>query len=95
MALIAALPWLWILTNFSRLVERMEYVDPLSTMDYVMACLAIVTILEATRRTVGLPMVILAALVLLYTMFGNLAPRPAGHQGHPGGHHAGAPLYSA
>ncbi len=76
MALIAALPWLWILANFSRLVDRMEYVDPLSAMDYAMACLAIVTILEATRRTVGLPMVILAALVLLYTMFGNLAPGP-------------------
>jgi TRAP transporter 4TM/12TM fusion protein len=75
-AVIAALPWLWILTNFERLVERMEYVDPLSSMDYAMAVLAIVTVLEATRRTVGLPMVLLAVLVFLYTLFGDLAPGP-------------------
>ncbi len=73
-ALLAALPWAWILLNFERLVERMEYVDPLSTMDYVMAVLAIITVLEATRRTVGMAMVVLAVVILLYTFFGSHAP---------------------
>lgn len=73
-AVLAALPWVWILLNFERLVERMEYVDPLSTMDYAMAVLAIITVLEATRRTVGMAMVVLALLVFAYTMFGEYAP---------------------
>jgi len=73
-AIVAALPWLWILFNFNRLVERMEYVDPLSTMDYAMGILAILTILEATRRTVGIAMVLLAVLMFFYTLFGSYAP---------------------
>jgi TRAP transporter 4TM/12TM fusion protein len=74
LAVLAALPWLWILLNFERLADRMEYVDPLSAMDYLMAVLAIITVLEATRRTVGMAMVLLAVLVLGYTLFGEYAP---------------------
>ena len=73
-AALAALPWAWILLNFERLVERMEYVDPLSYMDYAMAVLAIITVLEATRRTVGMAMVLLAVFVFAYTLFGAYAP---------------------
>ena len=73
-AVIAALPWLWILINFERLVERMEYVDALTDIDYFMACLAIITVLEATRRTVGLSMVLLAIIVFIYTLFGDYVP---------------------
>jgi len=71
---VAALPFLWMLVNFDRLVERMEYVDPLSMWDYGMAILAMLVVLEATRRTVGPPMVVLALLILVYTLFGSLAP---------------------
>ena len=71
---LAALPWAWILMNFERLVERMEYVDPLSSMDYAMGVLAIITVLEATRRTVGMAMVLLALFVFAYTFFGTYAP---------------------
>ncbi len=74
LVILAILPWLWILMNFERLVDRMEYIDPLSNMDYLMAILAIITILEATRRTIGLPMVFLAIIIFIYTLFGSYAP---------------------
>ncbi len=42
--------------------------------DLVTACVGIVLLLEATRRTLGLPLMILALIFLTYVFFGHLAP---------------------
>lgn len=54
---------------------------PPTQMDFIFGCAAIVLVLEATRRIVGLPIVIVAITFLLYAKFGNLIP---GMLGHPG-----------
>ncbi|MCS2608016.1 TRAP transporter permease [Halomonas sp. wenzhen-202101] len=53
-----------------------------STLDLAVAALGVLFVLEATRRTVGLPIVIMAALAILYALFGNLIPSPL--LSHPG-----------
>lgn len=54
---------------------------PPTTMDFIFGCAAILLVLEATRRIVGLPITIIAVIFLLYAKFGNFIP---GMLGHPG-----------
>lgn len=54
---------------------------PPTQMDFIFGCAAILLVLEATRRIVGLPITIVAIVFLLYAKFGNLLP---GMMGHPG-----------
>jgi len=44
--------------------------------------IAILVLLEATRRSIGYAIVILAIIFLLYAYFGNLIPGIAGHRGY-------------
>ncbi|WP_249872640.1 TRAP transporter permease [Oceanobacillus saliphilus] len=44
------------------------------SIDIVVSILGILLLLEATRRTVGLPIVIVASIAILYTIYGNLIP---------------------
>jgi TRAP transporter 4TM/12TM fusion protein len=52
-----------------------------SAMDIVTASIGILVLLEATRRTVGLPMTILAILFLGYIMLGKYLPDVLAHKG--------------
>ncbi|MDD2966179.1 MAG: TRAP transporter permease [Desulfovibrionaceae bacterium] len=54
---------------------------PATDMDFYFGCAAIVLVLEATRRIVGLPITIVAIVFLLYAKFGNLLPGMLGHRG--------------
>ncbi|MDV2856974.1 TRAP transporter permease [Oceanimonas sp. CAM02] len=45
-----------------------------STVDLIIAVLGVLFVLEATRRTVGMPIVIVAALAIAYALFGNFIP---------------------
>ncbi len=54
---------------------------PPTELDFIFGCAAILLVLEATRRIVGLPITIVAIVFLLYAKFGNLIP---GLMGHPG-----------
>ncbi len=54
---------------------------PPPEMDFFFGCAAILLVLEATRRIVGLPITLVAICFLLYAKFGNLIP---GMMGHPG-----------
>ena len=54
---------------------------PPTEMDFFFGCAAILLVLEATRRIVGLPITLVAICFLLYAKFGNLIP---GMMGHPG-----------
>ncbi|WP_119167909.1 TRAP transporter permease [Algihabitans albus] len=51
------------------IVNRMAYVDPLQTADFVLGVTMIVLLLEATRRAVGLALPITAAAFLGYAFF--------------------------
>ncbi len=50
-------------------------------MDIVVAGAGVLLLLEATRRAVGWPMVVLAALFMAYCIFGALHARGAPHKG--------------
>jgi len=50
-------------------------------MDVVVACIGMVLLLEATRRSLGPPLTILATLFLIYTFFGRYMPSVIAHKG--------------
>ncbi|KUP07559.1 C4-dicarboxylate ABC transporter [Bacillus coahuilensis p1.1.43] len=57
-------------------------VGSLTTMDFVVGLIAILLVLEATRRAVGLPITIIAFVFLLYMYFGRSMPGFLAHRGY-------------
>ena len=56
---------------YPRLVMRVPFVSPLTTLDYVVAVFLVVAVLEATRRVAGMGMVAVCLVALAYAFFGN------------------------
>ncbi len=52
------------------------------TLDWVMGTLAIVVLLEATRRAIGWPLPIIAVVLIIYAMYGNHLPSVFAHPGN-------------
>jgi TRAP-type uncharacterized transport system fused permease subunit len=52
-------------------------------LDVILGTILIVTVIEATRRTVGLILPLLAGVFLVYGFFGPYFPGPFGHRGYP------------
>jgi TRAP transporter 4TM/12TM fusion protein len=73
----------WVIFDRGRIVTRLVYVDPLSPIDLVLGILAILLVLEATRRTLGNTLVILALCFLAYALAGPLMPGVLEHKGAP------------
>ncbi len=70
---------IYILTNYTEIVIRLG--TPTS-MDIVLGAITTLLVLEATRRVVGLPLVIVAVLSLIYGHFGYVLPGIFGHRGY-------------
>ncbi|MBO8128101.1 MAG: TRAP transporter permease [Peptococcaceae bacterium] len=68
----------YIIINYRELMMRGG--DPL-TIDLVFGGICILLVLEATRRVVGKPLVILAILFLFFAYFGPYVPEPFAHRG--------------
>lgn len=70
-------------------IARFDYDDitflleGIGDLDKLAGCITIVLLLEATRRTVGMVMVAIAALFLAYAMFGNYLPTQIASSGFP------------
>ncbi|WP_428911413.1 TRAP transporter permease [Niallia sp. Krafla_26] len=56
-------------------------VGRLTDMDFIIGLLAILLVLEATRRTVGLPIMIIAIVFIIYAIFGPYMPGSLAHRG--------------
>ena len=69
----------YLFVNYKELVMRGG--SPL-TMDVVMGVIAILLVIEAARRVVGLPLVIVALCFLVYTFLGPYLPGMLGHRGY-------------
>ncbi|WP_274308887.1 TRAP transporter permease [Solibacillus daqui] len=67
----------WVI-NYERLVQSLGKLD---TMDFYVGLLAVVLVLEAARRAVGLPIAIIAGLFLLYAFYGPYMPDFMAHRG--------------
>ncbi|AHY47802.1 TRAP transporter, 4TM/12TM fusion protein [Rubrobacter radiotolerans] len=63
----------YIVINYERLTNQ-SVIFGFSTLDYTVAGLGVLLVLEATRRCVGLPIVVIAACALLYGWLGPYMP---------------------
>ena len=61
--------------------DLVNRVGRLTEMDLGIGLLAILLVLEATRRAVGLPITIIALLFIGYALFGPYMPGPLAHRG--------------
>jgi len=59
---------LHIFVNYDYFINRIIYIDTLTTADRVYAVLAVVVVLEATRRVIGLALPITALVFLVYAI---------------------------
>ena len=69
---------IYIIVNYERIVLD---VDLPSMVDYAHATAAILLLLEATRRIVGMPIALVAIVFLCYALLGQYLPGMAGHGG--------------
>ncbi|MEG1773793.1 MAG: TRAP transporter fused permease subunit, partial [Oscillospiraceae bacterium] len=74
----AAVSSIYWLLNFKAIVYRVGNITPL---DFWMGVMAILTVLEATRRVIGYPVLILAGISLVYCYFGPYFPNFFVHRG--------------
>ncbi len=78
LALVGAFCASYLFLFYTGLSERPG--DPL-TIDLVVAVIGIVLLLEATRRTLGPPLMVVASIFILYTFAGPYMPNIIAHQG--------------
>ncbi len=67
--------------NAGAILERVRYVDPVTDLDMLFGCTAVLLTMEATRRTAGMPLVIVGVCFILYALFGQDLPGPFRHSG--------------
>lgn len=74
---------LGVVSSLYALANWMEFYSyQLSTLDMVMLVILVVTVLESTRRSIGLPMCFIALGAILYCLFGNMMPDVIAHKGY-------------
>ena len=79
--IVSALPFLWAIANHDRIIHRMYGSDPVIFVDLVMGILAIIVILEATRRTIGMVLNYIAIFFIVYSLTGPYWPGLFAHKG--------------
>ena len=71
----------YFMLELDNLLERIRYVDEVTGADLFFGTATILLVLEITRRTSGLPLVIVCSVFLLYALFGQYLPASIGHNG--------------
>lgn len=66
---LATAPVLYLFVNYDYVVNRIYYVDDLTTADMVLGTILVVMILEATRRVIGFALPLTALVFLAYGLF--------------------------
>lgn len=78
LAVISMVPPIYILVNYQDLILRAGTV---TMTDSIVGAIGIIMVLEAARRIVGLPIVIVVVCFLAYGFFGRYMPGPLAHRG--------------
>jgi len=78
LALIAAFCAAYMFIFYAAIAQRPG--DP-TTYDLVIAVVGLILLLEATRRALGPPLMVVAAVFLIYTFFGQHMPEVIAHKG--------------
>ncbi|HPE88796.1 MAG TPA: TRAP transporter permease [Spirochaetia bacterium] len=77
-AILGALTPMYIIVNYGELVLR---AGTATTMDMVVGVIGILLVLEAARRIVGLPIVVIASVFIAYAFAGPWLPGQLAHRG--------------
>ncbi|MFJ8236596.1 TRAP transporter permease [Ureibacillus sp. NPDC094379] len=78
LAILGALTGIYWTLNYERLVTSLGTINQ---MDFIVGLIVSVLVLEAARRSVGLPIAIIASLFLIYAFFGQQMPDFLAHRG--------------
>ncbi|MCT4607283.1 MAG: TRAP transporter permease [Marinisporobacter sp.] len=78
LAVVAAAVCMYVVVCYKDLVLRAGTV---TTLDRIVGLIAIVLVLEAARRVIGWPMVIIALIFIAYALFGRSIPGKLAHRG--------------
>ncbi len=81
LAIAAAASFAWAFSRADEWLDRYVGYDPIPTSDFIFGCLAMVTIFEATRRTVGSTIVVLNLIFISYALTGPSWPGILEHGG--------------
>ncbi|WP_439577055.1 TRAP transporter permease [Elioraea sp.] len=81
LALAAAAAFAWAFYSADRWLARFVGFHPVGTLDLTMGIIAIVTVFEATRRTVGATIVVLNLVFMAYALTGPVWPGVFEHRG--------------
>jgi len=73
----------YMLLHVQDIASRMLYVTPVTLNQMILGWVVVLATLEATRRMLGWPMVILALVFIAYTQAGPYLPYPFWHRGYP------------
>lgn len=84
LAVLAAAVAVYFYVNLDVLLNRIMYVDEVTSTDMFFGIATILLVLEVTRRTSGWSLVLVAAGFLLYAMFGQYLPNAINHTGVTG-----------
>ena len=76
LAILAVIPGLYVILNFNWVISRTWGVTPLLPIEKILGILFIILVIEATRRTVGSTLAILATLFLVYPLVASSLPGP-------------------
>ncbi|WP_102348686.1 TRAP transporter permease [Bacillus sp. Marseille-P3661] len=80
--IILVLSQIYLILNYDYLMGgRFPYMTPLSTSETLIGLLIVLIVIDATKRTMGWGMTILAILFFLYPMMGPYLPGIFGHDG--------------
>ena len=71
----------YVFVYYDYITQRFPTAHPLATADIVVGTVTVVLVLEATRRTLGLALPILALLFVAYALGGPWLPGPLRHKG--------------
>lgn len=78
LSVLAIIVCLYVVVFYKDLVYRAGLI---STTDMIVGLIAILLVLEAARRVIGLPMVVISLLFIAYAFLGPYIPGPLAHRG--------------
>ena len=74
---------LYVLLNYERFIQRIQYVSPVTFQDQLWAIVLIIAILEGTRRVAGIALPIIVLVFLAYCFTGPVLPGLLWHRDVP------------
>lgn len=69
LAVISTLPGIYIMLNYNIIVERMIGVDEITTIQLILGTIVVLALIEATRRAVGFPIILVSLAFMGYCMY--------------------------